>query len=205
MKDSLQAGLEGVRKFEIDRERTISFMGDELRVYGTPYMVRDIEETSRILVQQHLDEGEETVGAHVSVDHLGASLIGMTATVTAKITGVAALEEAFYDVHERRFGHRSDAATEVVTFRVAAIGRVDKPTLPGWTVTGELADARIGGRAVYFGGWHDDVPVYDRARLPLEREVVGPAVIEESGSTPVLPPGWRCHVLSTGDIFMERR
>lgn len=88
MKDSLQAGLEGVRKFDIDRERTISFMGDELRVYGTPYMVRDIEETSRILVQQHLDDGEETVGAHISVDHLGASLIGMTATVTAKITGV---------------------------------------------------------------------------------------------------------------------
>lgn len=88
MKESLKPGLEGTRTFEIDRERTISFMGDELRVYGTPYMVRDIEETCRLLVQQHLDEGEETVGAHVSVDHLGASLIGQKATVSAKITGV---------------------------------------------------------------------------------------------------------------------
>ena len=43
MKDSLQAGIEGQRAFEIDEERTIGFMGDELRVYGTPYMVRDIE------------------------------------------------------------------------------------------------------------------------------------------------------------------
>ncbi|MFT5487324.1 MAG: fluoroacetyl-CoA thioesterase [Paracoccaceae bacterium] len=88
MKDSLTAGLERTQKFEIDTGRTIAFMGDELRVYGTPYMVRDIEETSRLLVQEHLDEGEETVGAHVSVDHLGASLLGMTSTVTAKITDV---------------------------------------------------------------------------------------------------------------------
>lgn len=88
MKDSLQAGIEGQREFEIDEERTIAFMGDELRVYGTPYMVRDIEETSRLVVQEHLDDGEETVGAHVSVDHLGASLIGMNATVSVRITEV---------------------------------------------------------------------------------------------------------------------
>jgi predicted thioesterase len=88
MKDSLAAGLERTQKFEIDTDRTISFMGDELRVYATPYMVRDIEETSRLLVQEHLDDGEETVGAHVSVDHLGASLLGMISTVTSKITEV---------------------------------------------------------------------------------------------------------------------
>lgn len=88
MKDTLTAGLERTQKFEIDTGRTIAFMGDELRVYGTPYMVRDIEETSRLLVQEHLEDGEETVGAHVSVDHLGASLLGMTSSVTAKITDV---------------------------------------------------------------------------------------------------------------------
>ena len=88
MKDSLQPGLETTRQFEIDTGRTISFMGEDLRVYATPYMVRDIEETSRLLIQEHLDDGEETVGAHVSVDHLGASLLGMTSTVTAKIVDV---------------------------------------------------------------------------------------------------------------------
>jgi|TARA_Y100000588_G_C13781912_1_gene722814 fluoroacetyl-CoA thioesterase len=88
MKDSLKSGVEGMRAFEIDRERTIEFMGDDLRVYGTPYMVRDIEETCRLIVQDHLDDGEETVGAHVSIDHLDASLMGMTSTVSAKIVDV---------------------------------------------------------------------------------------------------------------------
>lgn len=88
MKDSLRVGLEGTRRFEIDTERTISFMGDELRVYGTPYMVRDVEETARLLVQEHLDAGEQTVGAHVSIDHLGATLIGQTVTVHVRIADI---------------------------------------------------------------------------------------------------------------------
>lgn len=88
MKETLKAGLEGRRSWDVDAERTISFMGDDLRVYATPQMVRDIEETSRLLVGAHLDDGEETVGAHVSVDHLGATLLGMTVEVTATVTEV---------------------------------------------------------------------------------------------------------------------
>ncbi|MEK9644629.1 MAG: LysR family transcriptional regulator [Alphaproteobacteria bacterium] len=88
MKDSLAVGLESTRNVEIDKVRTISFMGDELRVYGTPYMVRDVEETARLLIQEHLDPGEQTVGAHVSIDHLGATLIGQTVAVHVEITGV---------------------------------------------------------------------------------------------------------------------
>ena len=88
MKESLKAGITDSRSFEIDVERTTGFMGDELRVYATPWMVRDIEETSRLMIQEHLDEGEETVGAHVSVDHLGPTIVGMTVTVTPRIVEV---------------------------------------------------------------------------------------------------------------------
>ena len=86
MKESLQVGVERTQDFEIDKERTITFMGEEMRIYSTPSMVGDIEATCWALCQEHLDEGEETVGAHVSVDHLGASLLNMTVTVTAHIT-----------------------------------------------------------------------------------------------------------------------
>ena len=88
MKDSLKTGLETTRQYEIDTGRTIGFMGDELRVYGTPYMVRDVEETARLLIQEHLDPGEQTVGAHVSIDHLGATLLGQTVSVHVRITGI---------------------------------------------------------------------------------------------------------------------
>ena len=115
------------------------------------------------------------------------------------------VDAAFHEVHDRRFGHRSEGATEIVNFRVAAIGRVAKPTLPAWSVRGALADAGTEIREVFFDGAFCATPIYARAGLPLEAGIDGPAIIEEAGSTTVLPPGWRGHVLGLGDLILERR
>ena len=77
MKDSLQPGLELTSRITIDIDRTIGFMGDALRVYATPSMVLDIERTCKELLDPHLDEGENSVGARVEIDHLGATLMDM--------------------------------------------------------------------------------------------------------------------------------
>jgi len=88
VRDSLKAGQSTTRRFDVDRSRTIGFMGDEGRVYSTPAMIMDIEITARDLIKQHLDDGEDTVGTHVSVDHLAATIEGDTAEVTVTITEV---------------------------------------------------------------------------------------------------------------------
>lgn len=77
MKVSLQPGLELTSRITIDIDRTIGFMGDALRVYATPSMVLDIERTCKELLDPHLDEGENSVGARVEIDHLGATLMDM--------------------------------------------------------------------------------------------------------------------------------
>ena len=45
VKESLRPGLSRINRIEVDRDRTIGFIGEEGRVYGTPYLVRDIEMT----------------------------------------------------------------------------------------------------------------------------------------------------------------
>jgi fluoroacetyl-CoA thioesterase len=62
MKPSLQPGLSTVRRFTVDRDRTISFMGEDARVYATPRLILDIEFTCRDLIVQHADPGEDSVG-----------------------------------------------------------------------------------------------------------------------------------------------
>lgn len=89
MKTTLQAGTTRVEKIGIDQERTIAFMGDELRVYATPRMCLDIEHTCRNLLLEHHDAGEDSVGARIEIDHLGPTMIGQTVTVTAKVTELA--------------------------------------------------------------------------------------------------------------------
>lgn len=88
MKPSLQAGVSVTREYQVDRDRTIGFMGEAARVYATPMLVRDIEMTCRELLLEHLDEGEDSVGTRVEIDHMAATLLGMKATITAKVTGV---------------------------------------------------------------------------------------------------------------------
>jgi fluoroacetyl-CoA thioesterase len=88
VKPTLAPGAAHKRSVTIDRARTIDFMGEELRVYATPELVRDIEVTCRELLLQHIDAGEDSVGTHVDVHHTGATLLGMPVEVTATIAEV---------------------------------------------------------------------------------------------------------------------
>ncbi len=88
MKSTLAKGVSTKVRYDVDRDRTIGFMGEELRVYATPSMLRDIENTCRNLIIQHLDDGEDTVGARVELDHLGATLVNSWVDVSATITEV---------------------------------------------------------------------------------------------------------------------
>ena len=88
MKDSLIAGITAQRRFEIDEARTIDFMGDEMRIYATPALLRDIEVHCRDFLLEHLDEGEDTVGVRVELDHLAATLLHMWVDITAKVVEI---------------------------------------------------------------------------------------------------------------------
>jgi predicted thioesterase len=88
MKATLAPGLSAERSYPVDRDRTIAFMGEKARVYATPMLVRDVEVTCRDLLLEHLDPGEDSVGTRVEIDHLAATLLGMTATISVRVAEV---------------------------------------------------------------------------------------------------------------------
>lgn len=88
MSEALKPGLTLTRRITVDRERTISFMGDECRVYATPLMLYDVEYACRDLVKDHLEPGKDTVGTRVELDHVGATLLGMWVEITVTLASV---------------------------------------------------------------------------------------------------------------------
>lgn len=88
MKPSLQAGIAMTRRVTVDRPRTVGFMGEDARVYGTPLMIMDIEQTCRDLIMQHADAGEDSVGIEVSVKHLAATLPDMSVEIMVRVASV---------------------------------------------------------------------------------------------------------------------
>ena len=88
MKDSLAAGLSHNARITVDKDRTIGFMGDDLRVYATPSLVRDVEITCRDLILDHVDEGEDSVGTRVVIDHMAPTMLDMWVEVTTNVAKV---------------------------------------------------------------------------------------------------------------------
>jgi predicted thioesterase len=110
VKPSLRPGLRSTARYEVDESRITQFMGDGLGTYATPMMLRDIERTCRLLAADHLDDGEDTVGAHVTIDHLGPTLKGMWVDVAVALTEVegrritfeASVKDALQEVGKAR-------------------------------------------------------------------------------------------------------
>lgn len=104
MKPTLVPGVSKRRQITIDRDRTISFLGEDLRLYSTPSMVRDVEYTCLELIQEHLEQGESSVGIHVEMDHLAATPLGQRVEVEATVAGVegrkVSLEATIHDAVE---------------------------------------------------------------------------------------------------------
>ena len=53
-----------------------------------------------------------------------------------------------------------------------------------------MAAAIMSTRTTIFDGEPHAVPVVDRERMPPGETVTGPAIIEEAGSSTIVPPGW---------------
>jgi N-methylhydantoinase A len=117
----------------------------------------------------------------------------------------AEIKRRFDEAHELRYSHSAaDEPAELVSLRVSAVGRLSKPAFAeiaaGGTVPSEAA--RRGDRDVVFAGQELSVPVFDRERLLAGNVIVGPAVVEETASTTILPPGWTLTVNRYGQLDM---
>src|SRR5258706_1699716 len=95
MKPSLQPGISLVRRIPVGKEKTISFMGEEGRVYATPYLIGDIEYTCRNLILEHAEPNEDSVGMEVAVKHPLPPLPGSTVAIAATPAAAAGRHETF--------------------------------------------------------------------------------------------------------------
>jgi N-methylhydantoinase A len=118
--------------------------------------------------------------------------------IPAGLSGQAMLDfmwEEFHKVHDRTFGfnYRGQQDVELVNLRVRAVGKQSRPQIKA-IESKHSAAAPFGKRKVYWRatGWID-VPLFRRAELALDQHIAGPAIVEEYGSTTVMPPTWSLH------------
>lgn len=95
MKASLRPGVSRTSLLTVDRDRSIDFMGEDGRVYGTPYLVRDIEQTCRDLLLEHGEAGEDSVGTDIAIRHVAPTLLGMSVEIKVTVNAVEGRKVSF--------------------------------------------------------------------------------------------------------------
>lgn len=115
------------------------------------------------------------------------------------------LRQIFNDAYSRRYGYsRPEAPLEFVSIVSTAVLPMRQPSFEQLQRPVSCADEPL-TRMVYFLDVGDFVPasIYERSRLNVGFSAVGPAVIEEYGSTTLVGPRDRFTIGALGEIQID--
>ena len=117
--------------------------------------------------------------------------------------GLPAAVAAFHARHLAQFAHSEpDICPQIVTVRLAATGRLEKPA--DWQAASATAGAPARERRVHVGDAWQSVAVHERDTLATGAVLIGPLVVEEAHATLFVPPGWRLAPLPGGELLATR-
>jgi N-methylhydantoinase A len=128
----------------------------------------------------------------------------LSVPVAIEVPSIASLESAFNAVYAARYGAATSRAIEIVSYRLAAWGLAEKPQLPKIDPAGRSLEAAVRGRREVLGGSERQVTIFERDRLPANQAINGPALLQEAGSTTLLPSGWSAELDAIGCLVMRR-
>ena len=163
---------------------------------------------SAVLTRDGLARADITFVRQIETRYAGQSFELAIECVPGRLAraDLDAVHEAFHAEHRRTYGHGyPQEPTELVNFRVTAIGRIRKPRLREIESAATPAStARKSTRAVHFrhAGGFLETDIYDRARLGASHGFAGPAVIEEMDATTVIEPGYQVAVDKFGNLLV---
>ena len=135
--------------------------------------------------------------------------VGQSYEQTVPLAGERLTEEAlaetidrFHEAHATLYGYAmADEPVEFVTVR--ATGTIETASLNARTDRSDV-DAVSGEREVYFGDRFRPTPIYTRAGLSSGERIDGPAIVEESDSTTLLPPETTAEITGHGNLVVTR-
>ncbi len=158
-------------------------------------------------------EAEGIASDHVQIVHIAdIRYMGegheVQVTIPPDLTGPDMIDymwKQFHKVHDETFGfhYEGEQDVELVNLRVQAVGMQYRPEIK------ESSDNRpesepFATRQAFWRrtGWVD-CPLYDRTSLATGQQVLGPAVVEEYGSTVVVPVGWMLETDTYGNLILK--
>lgn len=159
----------------------------------------------RDLVAEGFEEGAISITASVALRYKGQAF-EIDVPVPSGDVDVNALAQDFHQRHARLYGYSNpERATEVVQFRLRAVGTTEKPALSrSEEIEAQPAPEPDSVRETIFEGRPLMCRIFHRSRLAPGMEGDGAAIIITGESTNVIPPGWAWRIDAAGTLVAQR-
>ena len=115
---------------------------------------------------------------------------------------------AFHALHKQMYGHSSPGSlVEFINLRTVHWYPLPKPRLERRSITSTLDDAVKMTRQAYFEncGEYIDTRVFQRCRIPIGTDIIGPAILEQEDTTIIIYPGQIGQLDPAGNIIITER
>jgi N-methylhydantoinase A len=189
-----------------DYQRTYHCETDQVDLGRVNALYEEMERAARdTLRREGVTDADIVISRTLDVQYYG-QFRDRNAPLTGGTISAATLNDAmtaFHRVHQQTVGYSDvNYPTEIVRLHLSGSASMRKPRLSTFAAQGGGATARKGSRPAYFAG-HGliDTPVYDGNRLGSGATITGPAIIEETFTTFVLPHGATAKVDGGGNFI----
>jgi N-methylhydantoinase A len=173
--------------------RTMIARTDQLDLDTINRLYADMEQQARQqMAAEHVAESDVEIQRYADMRYMGQEHTVKVPVPNGPITAetIRDVNEAFHALHEHNYTFRLNTVIELVNYHVTTIGLVSKAQIGAVDGHGaSLTRARKGTRPVIFDEFGAiNTAIYERDRLPLNKVIEGPAVIEEPDSSTVIFP-----------------
>ena len=193
--------------FEIARASPGSL--DRLDFARTQSMIEEMDaEASALVTGAGVDASVVSRRLSVMMRYIGQGY-EIETPVSAQIIGDAdrdGLLAAFTSAYQRRYGRSENMPVEILSWRLAVEGPRSAlgESLVARKIDGAADGQPVGRRLAWFDDRFIETPVYRRADLAPGTEIKGPAIIEETESTTILPPEFDLSIDRALNLVLRR-
>jgi N-methylhydantoinase A len=198
---------------------TADLRHDYVNTVNTPLAELDITQ-ARSILQAQIEAGRATLAEEaielerIELLHFAEMQFqGQTHLLSVPLPAddltVDRLQQLFERAYWERFAvELPEIRAVLVNLHTAVVGKrpgIALRALAGTAQAASLADAQTGERLVWFPqGWRA-TPIYERARLPLDAQIAGPAIATQLDATTLIEPGDVARLDGLGNLVIEVR
>jgi N-methylhydantoinase A len=192
---------------EFDLAQTVLTVLDDEAFEALPGRYAELERLAdEVLAEQGVEPAERALEHRLDLRYLGQEH-----AISTPLEGASSADEVrrcFELAHAERYGHQLDARVQILTLRLRAIGRVEKPSLEPLAAAGDgNGGAPVGSRRAYdfASGAPADFAVHERSRLVAGDALNGPAIVLDGASTLAIQGDQRLEVDPWGHLVIRRK